>query len=82
MECAKDIKKRTNQCPFCREIIEDLIKTHGESDRMKIDVEGYEKTVILGISKHIGDLSFEWAEESKTDILDSLSHLFSISISF
>ena len=58
--------------------IEDLIKTYGESDRMKIDVEGYEKTVILGISKHIGDLSFEWAEESKTDILDSVSHLFTI----
>lgn len=58
--------------------VEDLIKTYGESDRMKIDVEGYEKTVILGISKHIGDLSFEWAEESKTDILDSVSHLFSI----
>tara|TARA_B110000305_G_C19343950_1_gene590654 strand:+ start:196 stop:819 length:624 start_codon:yes stop_codon:yes gene_type:complete len=58
--------------------IESLVSVYGQPDHIKIDVEGYEKTVIKGMSKNLGNLSFEWAEESKPDILESVSHLFSI----
>jgi FkbM family methyltransferase len=58
--------------------IDSLIETYGKPDYIKIDVEGYESVVISGLKRHIGLLSFEWAEESKDDILKSISHLKSI----
>jgi FkbM family methyltransferase len=58
--------------------IETLIKKYGKADYIKIDVEGYEKVVISGMSKNLGLLSFEWAEELKQDILESLNHSNSI----
>jgi len=58
--------------------IESLLEKYGKPDYIKIDVEGYENVVISGIKNYVGLLSFEWAEESKDDILESLSHLRSI----
>jgi FkbM family methyltransferase len=58
--------------------IESLISQYGKSDYTKIDVEGYEKIVILGIKKNIGLISFEWAEELKEDIKESILHLYLI----
>jgi len=55
-----------------------IVEKYGKSDYIKIDVEGYEKTIILGIKKYLGLISFEWAEELKSDILDCITHLNSI----
>jgi FkbM family methyltransferase len=58
--------------------IESLINMYGESDHIKIDVEGYEHVVMQGIKKYHGLLSFEWEEEMKEEIRQSLSKLDSI----
>jgi len=58
--------------------VDSLIKEYGISDYFKIDVEGYEKKVICCINNYIGLISFEWAEESKKDILESILYLRSI----
>jgi FkbM family methyltransferase len=61
--------------------LDTLIDVYGESDYIKIDVEGYENVVIKGMKKYLGLLSFEWAEELKNQIIDSISHLNSIGYS-
>lgn len=43
--------------------LDSLIKIFGDPDLIKIDVEGYEYEVISGLSKKVGDICFEWAEE-------------------
>ena len=53
-----------------------LIEQYGIADFTKIDVEGYEYNVISGLTKYIGLLSFEWAEESQTEMISSLDHLY------
>lgn len=58
--------------------IDSMMIEYGESDYTKIDVEGYEYTIIKGIEKYIGLISFEWAEEMILDIKNSLFHLNSI----
>jgi FkbM family methyltransferase len=55
--------------------IDSLIKKYGKSDFTKIDVEGYESVAIQGIKENIGLLAFEWAEESKEMILESIRYL-------
>ncbi|MBT7437977.1 MAG: FkbM family methyltransferase [Cellvibrionales bacterium] len=55
--------------------IDNLIIQYGDPDFIKIDVEGYESTVLSGLSKNVCRLSFEWAEESQAEILKSLKHL-------
>lgn len=62
----KDIPTRT---------LDSLIAEYGRPDYIKIDVEGYEKSVLLSLSQKCGPLAFEWAEESKADILACLDHL-------
>lgn len=58
--------------------IDDLVNKFGSPDIIKVDVEGYEKEVLSGLSKHHGVLSFEWAEEEKENIAKSCEHLQTI----
>jgi FkbM family methyltransferase len=58
--------------------LDKLINVYGEPTYIKIDVEGYENVVIRGMKKYLGFLSFEWAEELKPQIIDSISHLKNI----
>lgn len=58
--------------------IDDLVNQFGSPDIIKVDVEGYEKEVLHGLSKNHGVLSFEWAEEEKENIRVSCEHLKSV----
>ena len=42
--------------------IDTLVKKYGEPDLMKIDVEGAEWKVFMGMTKKYGTLTFEWTE--------------------
>ena len=55
--------------------IDDLVNKYGIPSYIKIDVEGYEKNVIKSMSKYYCELSFEWAEESLSDIFDTITYL-------
>jgi FkbM family methyltransferase len=44
--------------------IDDLIKNYGDPDIIKIDVEGYELSVLKGLTKKSGLILFEWTEET------------------
>lgn len=55
--------------------LDTLVKTYGEPDVIKIDVEGYEYNVLLSLTKKVPKLCFEWAEEKKREILLSLEYL-------
>jgi FkbM family methyltransferase len=57
--------------------IDQLIEYHGYPKQIKIDVEGYEYPVIMGLSDRYDceELSFEWAEETNGDILNSIKYL-------
>jgi FkbM family methyltransferase len=54
--------------------LDTLIKVYGEPDLIKIDVEGYEFTVLKGLTKKPKFLCFEWCEE-QIDIIDSINYL-------
>lgn len=60
--------------------IDQLTEYYGYPKHIKIDVEGYEYSVLLGMSDRYDceELSFEWAEESKDDILKSIEYLSEI----
>jgi FkbM family methyltransferase len=58
--------------------LDTLIEIYGDSDYIKIDVEGYEMVVIKGIRKYQGLIAFEWAEELKSEMLESIDHLTNI----
>ena len=55
--------------------IDKLIDIYGIPDLVKIDVEGYEETVIKGLSIKIPELCFEWAEEMSKECLATLKQL-------
>jgi FkbM family methyltransferase len=61
--------------------LDTLIEIYGDSDYIKIDVEGYEMVVIKGIRKYQGLIAFEWAEELKSEILESVDHLTNVGYS-
>ena len=44
--------------------LDDLITNYGEPDLIKIDVEGYELSVLKGLTKKSGIILFEWTEET------------------
>jgi FkbM family methyltransferase len=58
--------------------LDDLIKEHGNPDLIKIDVEGYELEVLMGLSEKQKDICFEWAEEQYEKINKSCEHLIKI----
>lgn len=55
-----------------------LIAKHGVPVFCKIDVEGYEKEVLLGLSRRIRFLSFEFTKENLADAAAGMRHLESI----
>lgn len=58
--------------------VDQMISQYGDPDIIKIDVEGYEKEVLSGLSKKHGLLSFEWAEEEKDNIEWSCNHVHNL----
>lgn len=55
-----------------------LIEKYGIPELIKIDVEGYEKNVLFGLKEKVPMITFEWAEETKKDILESVDYLHSL----
>lgn len=55
--------------------LDSIIAEYGVPTKTKIDVEGYESHVIRSLHRHVGPLSFEWAEEVREDIVRCLYHL-------
>jgi FkbM family methyltransferase len=56
--------------------LDKLIGVHGTPDYIKIDVEGFEKNVIAGLSQKVRCVSFEFTfPELKTDAIDCIHML-------
>jgi FkbM family methyltransferase len=58
--------------------IDSMIERYGIPDLIKIDVEGYEYTVLSGLTQKANDICFEWHEEEKDSLYKILDHLQSI----
>jgi FkbM family methyltransferase len=55
--------------------IDQLVEKHGIPSYIKIDVEGYEKNVIMSMTRRYCPIAFEWAEESLEEILETIGYL-------
>ena len=56
--------------------LDKLIDTHGNPDLIKIDVEGYENSVLKSLtSKKAKKITFEWHEYNIDQIIDSIKYL-------
>ena len=55
--------------------LDQLIKIYGKPDYIKIDVEGFELEVLLGLTQKVGIISFEFASEFLDQTFECLSHL-------
>jgi FkbM family methyltransferase len=58
--------------------IDSMIERYGMPDLIKIDVEGYEYTVLSGLTQKANDICFEWHEEEREHLYQILDHLQSI----
>ena len=60
--------------------LDQVIQEYGTPDMIKIDVEGHEKQVLLGLSQLLPKclISFEWAEEMRDSIERTLIRLESL----
>jgi len=58
--------------------LDELIKKFGEPKYIKIDVEGFEHEVILGLTKKSGIISFEFTSEFIDDAFKSVDYLISL----
>lgn len=56
-------------------MLDSLIEEYGVPDYIKIDVEGYEKEVLAGLTQKVGMVSFEFMDEFKEETLWCLNHL-------
>jgi len=66
----KELKKTIN--------LDELVKIYGKPNLVKIDVEGYEYEVMLGLTQKLNDICFEWAEEQYENINKTCLHLKSL----
>ena len=57
--------------------LKELFSTHGEPNLLKLDVEGYERTIIETLEKYYSRcmVIFEWSSELRTDAARCLQHL-------
>ena len=55
--------------------LDHLIKIYGKPAYIKIDVEGFELEVLLGLTQKVGIISFEFTSEFFEQIINCLSHL-------
>lgn len=58
--------------------LKEQIEKHGAPDFIKIDVEGHEYQVLLGLEHPVSCLSIEFASESETSIRKCIDHLDSL----
>ena len=58
--------------------IDAMIERYGMPDLIKIDVEGYEYTVLSGLTQKANDICFEWHEEERDNLYKILEHLQSL----
>jgi FkbM family methyltransferase len=61
--------------------LDDLIKKYGDPQFIKIDVEGFEHEVLLGLTKKSGIISFEFASEFIEDAFKYIDYLISLGYS-
>ena len=61
--------------------LDSIISKYGAPDLIKVDVEGYERTVLEGLSRKVPLLCFEFHEEFTLDGIACLDHLHSIGFS-
>ena len=56
--------------------IDQLVEQFGQPSYIKIDVEGYELNVLKSMKKrHASHIAFEWAEEKKKELIESITYL-------
>jgi FkbM family methyltransferase len=60
--------------------LDSVIEQYGTPDYIKIDVEGYEFEVLTSLTKLLENtiISFEWAEEQKNKIGQTIKYLFNL----
>jgi FkbM family methyltransferase len=58
--------------------LDELINTTFTPDIIKVDVEGYENIAIKGLTKKVGMIQFEWAEEELESTKDTCNYLKNI----
>jgi len=60
--------------------LDSVIEQYGTPDYIKIDVEGYEFEVLTSLTKVLENtiISFEWAEEQKNKIEQTIKYLFNL----
>jgi hypothetical protein len=61
--------------------LDELIKKFGNPQYIKIDVEGFEHEVILGLTRKSGIISFEFTSEFIENAFKSIDYLFSLGYS-